>query len=576
MPDTILTFPNLQVIRIDDFTAGIIVGTDYAPIYSSQAPLGSASKAVRCYARPGIGLCPAPSYKLYTSRSNTSTGFGYQMITIADIKIIPSQSPYPPVFPNFPVDGIAVSWVEMIQSSNTIAWSVHLYGPTSYTSNTIADTIMAGTSGPFVTTNLSLWPNLVKGFISPIPPAVTATSIVLASHNPLFTTNTTVTLTQQENAGGPVNRVLTTVTNAFALGTFTGGRWVFMTNTPIISLGISSAWNMNTGPAQFWTSDINATTNFVGQEYFFPEYAATIGAWGSISVGEFFAAMSGGGGFVVTGDMQFPSSATNLPGVQSTGSAIGEALPTPIGLLYCTDQNGVWVWNGGNTSAKISTQVPDNIFLRTAPPLPNVTGPSVSIGPNYRNGIWGPWALFANNMMFDTITNSWWQIEDPAVLNFQVWAGSAPAASQFFWGSSGLTVYPPSATGSHATTATVSIQMFNKNLPQPSYTWVSNPIPNPGGNVMLGAVEIVASNRTPTAATVTVTPTAPDGQQPYGNQTTQGVVFAIPPNTASYREAKALGWNDYNLCVRVDALNSTPSNGAPFVHELALGFEPVP
>lgn len=169
--------------------------------------------------------------------------------------------------------------------------------------------------------------------------------------------------------------------------------------------------------------------------------------------------------------------------------------------------------------------------------------------------------MFANNWMYDCETNSWWQVEDPSITNFQVHTASH-MSPEFFYSSNGFTT---------TNGASLNIYTWDANIPSTSYTWTSNPIGEPGARMSLKTVEIVASNPTATTATITVTPTSPVGQTPYSNQNPiQPAVFTIPPFTSGYRGAKRLGYTDYNVCVNVLSTNSS-SNGAPIIHEMSFG-----
>ena len=122
----------------------------------------------------------------------------------------------------------------------------------------------------------------------------------------------------------------------------------------------------------------------------------------SISAGELFIVKKRGGAILVTGDI-FSPNVTSLPGVQSTGGFYGRADSGMAGGFYCSEANGAWLWNGGSTSQKISTQLDDDFFMVPA---------SGSIGSaNYGFFVQsiGDKVYFSNNWMFDTRTNSWWK-----------------------------------------------------------------------------------------------------------------------------------------------------------------------
>lgn len=546
---SILSFPQLQVVSINDFTPGLYTGSTSTAVYSSTAQPGSASQSFRCYARPGIGLCPLPSYSTLTTKtyaSGASTGY----LMMADMKVYTGTNSF--YGPAQPQDSLVVTWTKLNRATTTQTFDL--------------DDVLSGVIGNLYThTNTTSnifepWPNLTKTFwnqssklsfgVVSMDPTLTVSGSAaawVAYPNPTAGTGTT---TGSMAAG-----------TAFVKTAYFGGRTVFFSQ-PAAIFGVATDMDA------IFTSDIQALTNITtSPEFSEPELATLIQSWGSISTGEFIVFYGSGGATVYYGDLQFPSSAIFLPGVTGPGYCNCPALSTPNGLVYVTDSAGVWLWNGGNTSQKISTQLPDNAFLRAIPGLSTDFVPSFVGQSNM--GQWANWSFFPNNLMWDADTGGWWQIEDPGVANFQVFGGQGGSV-QFFYAS---VANAYSATGG---TLSVPISVFNRQAPQSSYSWTSTPIPNPGSDVTLGAVEICASNTTATTATVTITPTDPPGQTLYpNNNPNQNAVFTIPPHTSSFRKALALGWNDYNMCIKAVAANSNNSNSAPFIHEINLGFTAI-
>ena len=126
------------------------------------------------------------------------------------------------------------------------------------------------------------------------------------------------------------------------------------------------------------------------------------GAGGSQSAGELFLVKKRGGGLIVSGDI-FNPTVTFFPGVQPTGGFYGNGSSGTAGFFYCSANNGAWLWNGGNTSRKISHQLDDSFFL----PAEFATMGSNNYG-FYCRCI-GDKVYFSNNWMYDTRTNSWWR-----------------------------------------------------------------------------------------------------------------------------------------------------------------------
>jgi hypothetical protein len=544
MPASILSFPNLQAVTINDFTPGVYQGSYGSSVYGSQAPLGSASQAFRCCVRPGIGLVPLPSYSTYCNKTFAS-GSGHGYLTMASMQVYAGSTS---------ADVVAASWSKV--NSTTPAQIFDIDTLTSGGSPATQFT----SSRAIAALSTFMWPNLVKAFwvngagtpdgVASLNPAQAALGWVTVPSSAAFATSQTGTV--------PANG------NGFKMA-YVGGRTVFLIPAPNV-YGIATLFD------SLYTTDLQAMTNISGPSFFNPENGGQIGAWGSISTGEFIIIYQGGGAVIIYGDLQFPSSAISLPGVTGTGQAINPALPTPLGLVYTTDFSGVWVWNGGSTSQKISQQIPDNQFLRTISFIQpaDITNPGYPLFGRASQGLWSDWIMFPNNWLYDTVTNSWWQFEDPGVNNFQVFGGQS-GFTEFFYAS------PANAYSATGGTLTVPTMIFDRALPYSNYTWRSNLIPQPGADVTLGCVEICASNTSATTCTVSVQATAPPGQTAFPNQNpSQTQTFTIPPNTAGYRHSLPLGWNDYNLCVLVTAANTNTANAAPVLHELNLGYTPLP
>lgn len=127
------------------------------------------------------------------------------------------------------------------------------------------------------------------------------------------------------------------------------------------------------------------------------------GAWGSVSVGELLLVKKYGGGVILNGDINVPSSIIPIRGLQSTGDFVGRASATPIGLIYCSQNQGAWVWNGGNTSQKISQNLNDSFF-----DLESGVIESNNYGFNVEH--WQKWVMFSGNVLYDTDTSSWWNL----------------------------------------------------------------------------------------------------------------------------------------------------------------------
>jgi hypothetical protein len=151
------------------------------------------------------------------------------------------------------------------------------------------------------------------------------------------------------------------------------------------------------------TGLLDITTPDVSGE-FVEENTAGIGTFASLSADELLVVKHTGGGYVLRGSFASPT-VTKLPFLESTYGVVSSPAMSPIGLVYGT-RNGIFVWEGGETSRHLSPQI-DGFFWNHAP------GISYE-GHRARLGFWHPWVMVPNGYMFDTRHQSWWRLDDPS------------------------------------------------------------------------------------------------------------------------------------------------------------------
>lgn len=554
--------PDLEIITIEDFTKGVTrfgknganfnvpgAGTPpgYPTTYSPLLEEGSAAYAVRCIGVKNIGLVPFPTYS-YASEGGSpyttfNAGAGDGVITMGSMCCQGAS--------NLAFDTIFVTFTTWSTTSGLQTFQINqiVYtgtGPVNL--GTVYSRSTSATQLPF-----AYWPFIDNTFW--INGSVYVAGVI--TFDPTFyitpSNNEWVAYPSPTTGTGSATGVIATGLINPVLPAYVNGRTVFMSPTPIAE--------------SFYITDVQAMTNISVPNFFSPEQNSPIGTWGSQSTGEFFFIYQTDGANVIYGDILYPQGAYFLPGITGTGAACGKAVSTPLGLIYVTDTDGVYVWDGGNTSTKISDGVPDTDFVRTPPPFAPNTPVYNNLQVNTHNDVWGNWAMFANNWVYDCINEAWWQCEDPNVQNFQVHTASH-TSSRYFYSSVG------SATTTTGGTIEVGIAQWDRLEPVSTYTWISNPIPiSVGSLVSLQMVEITASNPTASIATVVITPTVPPGQTPFSNQNVnQSQTFTIPPYSVAYKASKTLGYTDYNVEIKVVATNLLPGNQAPVIHSMSLGF----
>lgn len=281
------------------------------------------------------------------------------------------------------------------------------------------------------------------------------------------------------------------------------------------------------------------------------------GAAGSISAGELFLVKKRGGAIVVTGDI-FSPNVTFLPGVQPTGGIYGNAASGMAGLFYCSMNNGAWMWNGGNTAVKVSTQLDDLFFL----PPEFATMQSNNYG-FYARCI-GDKVYFSNNMVYDVRQGSWWRYY-PQLSN---------GGADLFWIQEvdGPEIYASQLSFPH--TNKNFLYRFDQATPTTSWQWQSLPI-KLTTNRLIEPRQVVVRASTNGNPVCTVEVAFFQGTNFVGSVTTPSGSFGPAPSNVRMPvgavSAGSVPFTASDLTVRIIASGGT--GAAPNVHAVELGYQ---
>ena len=332
----------------------------------------------------------------------------------------------------------------------------------------------------------------------------------------------------------------------------------------IVLVGLDYPWPAGGGTNT--NENINFTDPPLSSEYgnqgdvIAAEYPWGYGAWGTISVGELFLIKKNGGGLIIYGDIDAITSAIEMPGVQSVGDFVGRASAGPLGLVYCSEQRGAWVWNGSDTAQKFSQNLRDSFYDAT-------TGTGME-GNNYGFDVvhWQNWILFSNNYLYNMDTQSWWQLY-PGELNGN---GTVPGINFWWWNESrfGNQMWAgPLKFGSASGLPAAWWYLFDSKVPAPHWQWQSLPIhvvPNADRSIDVREVYVRLSDPSASGhATATVTV----------NGEVLGTVAAgqITDEPTSFRfNAGVDGIQD--IIVRVNGDNAV-SGSSPVLHSIDIGWQ---
>ncbi len=302
------------------------------------------------------------------------------------------------------------------------------------------------------------------------------------------------------------------------------------------------------------------------------ENVTGIGTMASLNGSQLFIVKHDGGAYLVQGDLAAPT-VSRLPYVESTHGITSQCVSTPIGVVYGT-RNGVFVWNGGDRSEKLSNQI-DGFFWDHA-----------ALGEQYeanrgRFGYWHPFVCVPNNYVFNTESQSWWRLETPDAMpqiNTAVLSGSA-------YSNRGVT-YNVYATGSSNnflyafpykidSVQNDMVHLYKPEVLASSYSWKSHPLLETRDRIRaFSELKLAASPGENTAlCTVTVTLTGIDAD---GDALTPVVTVFTFTGTGTGNPVvlvKDLVTNFNAMYVQVRIEASAAAGAAPKIMGLSIGTD---
>ena len=295
-----------------------------------------------------------------------------------------------------------------------------------------------------------------------------------------------------------------------------------------------------------YTDPPNSNVMGAQNEVFVEEYPSGVGAWGSISAGELFLVKQAGGAFIVSGDLNSPT-ITFLGGVTPTYGTINHdgGAQTLQGLVYASDFNGVWAWQGGMTSQKLSGNLNDDFWM-----VPTEGGFSFSASS------WGDWICTTNGWVFDTANGGWWKLTNPGFTPLYCRVRSDGTA---MW----------TVANNFTSGAAPIIAQYNYATPGNAYTWQSYPLTQTKDrNISIQEVIVRAQG----VGTVTLTFAGSGGTTAVTLPTPVNVNSAVPVSTRmNVGSASGQTFQTHNVTVNI-ASTGTGGGPAPVVYSVSIGF----
>lgn len=457
---------DLKWVEIDDFTPGIITNSQYANQASSGlGPVGpvpgktpgQASAATGCIALPNGGLGPLPGITRSRDAPNQlATGVGAYNLVNGFFVGGPINSSSG-VFPSDALDSIIIG----VLAHNTAGdLSYILYDLASDTldeQNIILDVgaTAQDTGGPCTMTGGLTRANS------------TATDVGILT----WLLEYWYTGTGSNPLGGTAYVICypdpTNPTSASPHNLNTGDTYPCQALCHQNRMVLLEAWQdfwSNTGNELLtnevfnYTDPPNSLALGLQQEIFVQENPFGYGSWGSISASELFLVKNRQGGVVISGDLNSPT-VTSLPGVTPSYGVMSRGAQTPVGFVYASGGRGLWTWNGGNVSQKVSEALEDNFFENQAlltGPVPVFRGPTVDIA------AWGDWVVVTNDWVMDTNTGGWWQLPEGAN-GAHLWYGVS-------WDGDSLYAADAIPIQTHM------MDVYQRSAPAGQFSWTSYPI----------------------------------------------------------------------------------------------------
>lgn len=551
-----------QWIHIDDFSPGCYDGSNISieqPVLS--APLGAAERdqTFCCSVLPGGSLGPLPaliSQRPFSDLGGLQGAATFALIAGVAITLQLDNGGYEVVVINEQDDGV----------------NHYVIGASFYSSTNVVNLI----TGPTITSPTT------PGFFGAPYPAFTRMNAMGSPGPPppgpklVFPT---AVATDARGVDGhlwvypSVAAPTTFAADDLITGTAAGsdnssitGQVITYGNRVICIVGVNYQWpiggGINTNENFNYTDPPESAAYGDQQTIMAVEIPWGYGAWGTMSVGELLLVKKYGGAVILNGDINVPSSIIRVPGVESTGDFVGRACSTPIGLIYCSQNRGAWIWNGSNTSQKISKNISDSFFdLETGLLESNNYGFFVEQ--------WQKWVLFSGNAIYDTDSNSWWNLFPKHGVN----VSGLPNGRDIWW-------YNLTEMGNQMTASPLQVNgntdpwlsVFDNTVPSPVYQWQSLPIhvtPNADRLIDIRQIIIRASDPTNSGA-ATIKITTPNGT--FAETSVSGSnPIGLDPTILRFNVGSgAQGLQD--IILQIQAKN-TAGHSAPIIHSIDVEYK---
>lgn len=353
--------------------------------------------------------------------------------------------------------------------------------------------------------------------------------------------------------------------------------WIAPTNTTLAAMHqgrlVLASWTSrstslttNGGGDRLYYSPVRRPTGFVpatSRSTYLPLVpgetpTSPIGTIGVVTADQLFVAKAKEGAVIISGDLSNPT-IRNIPYAEPTGGVIMSGVQTSIGYIYGSP-NGIFVWQGGDTTQKLSMQLDGFFWDHTLGTEAQVGGTVFKYtGSRGRFGWWNEHVFVPNNFVLDTTNGGWWKISTTNDTAYNVYdVDDLNHLYCFPWR------VTPTQLRMFDTYSTESLAS--------SYSWQSQPLMETRGRRQsFQEIRALVTHRGTTPATMTVTLT---GYNQDGSSVTPvATTFTIPVNQNPQLLYKYITPNflaEY-VQVRIQMNSNLSTDQAPKLHNIRFG-----
>jgi hypothetical protein len=265
------------------------------------------------------------------------------------------------------------------------------------------------------------------------------------------------------------------------------------------------------------------------------------GVYGSANANELFLVKNFGGGVVVRGSLDNPT-VIRLPAVASTYGVSSQGCVTPNGFVYGT-RDGVYVWNGGDTSEKLSRQIDQVNFWQSG-----VSGRFK--GHQSRFAYMAPFVYVGNGYLYDERVKSWWRLD-----NQDAWTPAfyAPTTTNKVW----------AAVTHFDLGQPVGANLYDMGNLRADFSWQSQPLQRTRRRELeFREIQVIAQG----TGTITITLTGLGGA-------TCVETITVPSSSRPESVVVPTSLRAHDVVVRIESLGEDYLYTAPRVYAVRLGYD---